>query len=166
MALPSLWGQARWLLEDRCELQQQFVQEVRRGRHEHRVAWGRWCRCPKYAAPVPDEAHCAAAEIPEDWSQRLQPLDSEQHIIGPQGEAIAVDVEVFLPNGDLQVGVAAGAGQTIPICHCDAQTGPTLQMDLDASHRVSVDEVMRGARVEQRCEGGARHQDDDLHCSR
>jgi hypothetical protein len=78
-------------------------------------------------------------------SQRIGPSDSNHHIIGPQGEAIAVDVEVFLPNGDLQVGAAAGAGQTIPICHCDTQTGSTLQMDPDALRHVGVDEVMRGA---------------------
>jgi hypothetical protein len=43
-------------------------------------------------------------KIPYNWAQRLQPLDLEDHLVGAQSEAVAVQGEAV--DGDCQVTAA------------------------------------------------------------
>jgi hypothetical protein len=70
---------------------------------------------------VAHERDHAFGKIPYNWAQRLQPLDLEDHLVGAQSEAVAVQGEAV--DGDCQVTAAPQTLDLVSIGDCNLQPG-------------------------------------------
>jgi hypothetical protein len=60
------------------------------------------------------------AEVLEDGTQGLQPLDPQNHVGGAEREPVKVDVEVFAVDHDVHGMTTARVTESVAVRHSDA----------------------------------------------
>jgi hypothetical protein len=114
--------------------------------------------------PIAHEGQGALAEIPQDRTEGFQPLDSQNHVEGAKGEAIAIYGECLILDPDHEPVIATWTVDVIAIGNRDVDSWVTLKWNADSCRRLRVHEIVGRAGVQECKENNVVDADAELHC--
>jgi hypothetical protein len=93
-------------------------------------------------------------EIPEDRTERLEPLNPKHHVEGAERQVVTIDDEWLTDDGDGEIIAAPRVWQSIVIGHHHPKAHAAVELNPDAFCRDDVDEIVDRPRVEEHHEVG------------
>jgi hypothetical protein len=114
-------GTRRWhtlrLSEDGGEHVEEGWKEVVAGACPKRRTGGPSLAAPAHPVIAAPEGHRKRAEVPQDGSQRRQPLHAQDHIVAGKSQGEEVPRKCLTADGERHAAVRARAWYLVTVCH-------------------------------------------------
>jgi hypothetical protein len=91
-------------------------------------------------------------------------LDAEYHIEGTESQAIAIQLELFIGDGQSHVPIAPQAVDTVTIGNCDVKARATTKMNASTCTGFKIQEIVGRSRIKKGRELCTVDEDEQLHC--